>query len=269
MRGEHGLSIRKACTALTLSRSVYAYQPRPRDDSPIIEALTSLADKYPRYGFAKMFQMIRRQGHAWNHKRVYRVYCALNLNLRRKGKKRLPSRNPQPLAVPDLANICWSIDFMSDALYSGMRFRTFNVVDDFNREGLDIEVDTSLPAPRVIRVLDRIAAWRGYPQKLRMDNGPELISVAMADWAEEHDVQLDFIQPGKPTQNSYIERFNRTYREEVLDLYIFSRLSEVREITDRWLREYNEERPHESLGNLTPAEYLALNDPEVSAIEWH
>lgn len=174
-------------------------------------ALTLLADKYPRYGFAKMFQMIRRQGHAWNHKRVYRVYCALNLNLRRKGRKRLPSRNPQPLAVPDLANICWSIDFMSDALYSGMRFRTLNVVDDFNREGLDIEVDTSLPAPRVIRVLDRIAAWRGYPQKLRMDNGPELVSVAMAEWAEEHDVQLDFIQPGKPTQNSYIERFNRTY----------------------------------------------------------
>ena len=252
-----------------ISRSVYAYQPRPRDDSPIIGALTLLADKYPRYGFAKMFQMIRRQDHAWNHKRVYRVYCALNLNLRRKGKKRLPSRNPPPVAVPDLANICRSIDFMSDALYSGMRFRTFNVVDDFNREGLDIEVDTSLPAPRVIRVLDRIAAWRGYPQRLRMDNGPELVSVAMAEWAEDHDIHLDFIQPGKPTQNSYIERFNRTYREEVLDLYIFFRLSEVREVTDRLLREYNEERPHESLGNLTPAEYLALNDPEVSAIEWH
>ena len=254
--------------ALNLSRSVYAYQPRPRDDNRIIEALTSLADKYPRYGFAKMFHMIRRQGHAWNHKRVYRVYCALKLNLRRKGKKRLPTRNPQPLAVPDLAKICWSIDFMSDALYSGQRFRTFNVVDDFNREGLDIEVDTNLPAPRIIRVLERITAWRGYPQRLRMDNGPELVSVAMAEWAEEHDIQLDFIQPGKPTQNSYIERFNRTYREEVLDLYIFSRLSEVREVTDRWLRQYNEERPHESLGNLTPAEYLALNDPEVSAIEW-
>ena len=172
MRKEHGLSIRKACSALNLSRSVYAYQPKPRDDGPIIEALTSLADRYPRYGFAKMFQMIRRQGHGWNHKRVYRVYCVLKLNLRRKGKKRLPSRDPHPLIVPDLANICWSVDFMSDALYGGMRFRTFNVVDDFNREGLDIEVDTNLPAPRVIRVLDRIAAWRGYPAKLRMDNGP-------------------------------------------------------------------------------------------------
>jgi putative transposase len=269
MRKEHGLSIRKACSALNLSRSVYAYQPKPRDDGPIIEALTSLADRYPRYGFAKMFQMIRRQGHGWNHKRVYRVYCVLKLNLRRKGKKRLPSRDPHPLIVPDLANICWSVDFMSDALYGGMRFRTFNVVDDFNREGLDIEVDTNLPAPRVIRVLDRIAAWRGYPAKLRMDNGPELISVAMAEWAEDHGVDLDFIQPGKPTQNSFVERFNRTYREEVLDLYIFSRLSEVREITDRWLKEYNQERPHESLGNLTPAEYLALNDPDVSTSQWN
>jgi putative transposase len=252
-----------------LSRSVYAYQPKPRDDGPIIEVLTSLADKYPRYGFAKMFQMIRRQGHVWNHKRVYRVYCALKLNLRRKGKKRLPSRNPQPLSVPDLANICWSVDFMSDALYGGQRFRTFNVVDDFNREGLGIEIDINLPAQRITRVLDRIAAWRGYPQRLRLDNGPELVSVAMAEWAENHDVQLAFTQPGKPTQNSYIERFNRTYREEVLDLYIFSRLSEVREITDRWLRQYNEERPHQALGNLTPAEYLAINDPEISAIAWH
>lgn len=268
IRAEHGLSIRRACAAVNLSRSVYAYQPRPRDDGSIIGALTSLADKYPRYGFAKMFQMIRRQGHAWNHKRVYRVYCALKLNLRRKGKKRLPSRDPRPLSTPELANVCWSVDFMSDALYSGQRFRTFNVVDDFNREGLGIEVDTNLPAPRIIRVLDRIAAWRGYPQRLRLDNGPELVSVALADWAEAHDVQLGFIQPGKPTQNSYIERFNRTYREEVLDLYIFSRLSEVRDVTDRWLREYNEDRPHESLGNLTPAEYLALNDPEVSTIAW-
>ncbi len=118
-----------------------------------------------------------------------------------------------PLAVPDQGNICWSIDFMSDALSSGLRFRAFNVVDDFNCESLDIEVDTNLPAPKVIRVLDRIAAWRGYLQKLRMDNGPELVGVAMAEWAEDHDVHLNFIQPEIPTQNSYLERFNRTYRE--------------------------------------------------------
>ncbi|MCB2170969.1 MAG: integrase core domain-containing protein, partial [Deltaproteobacteria bacterium] len=155
------------------------------------------------------------------------------------------------------------------ALYGGHRFRTFNVVDDFNREGLAIEIDISLQAPRILRVLERIAAWRGYPQKLRMDNGPEFVSAAMAEWADDHGVQLDLIKPGKPTQNSYIERFNRTYREEVLDLYIFNSLSEVRETTDRWLKEYNEVRPHESLGNLTPSEYLALNDPEISAFQWH
>ena len=188
MRQEHGLSVRRACSALKLSRSVYAYQPRPREDGPIIDLLTSLADKYPRYGFAKLFQLVRRKGHSWNHKRVYRVYCALRLNLRRKGKKRLPSRNPQPLAVPEQANICWSADFVSDALYDGRRFRTFNVVDDFNREVLGIEIDLNLPAPRIIRVLDRIAAWRGYPQRLRLDNGPELVSVAMAEWAVRYRI---------------------------------------------------------------------------------
>lgn len=269
MRQEHGLSIRSACQAVGLSRTVYCYQARPRDDGPIIDLLVTLADRYPRYGFGKLFQVIRRHGHKWNHKRVYRVYCSLKMNFRRKGKKRLPSRNPQPLTVPDYANDCWSADFMSDVLYSGQRFRTFNVVDDYNRECLAIEVDTNLPAVRVIRVLNRISAWRGYPLKLRLDNGPELISLAMAEWAEEHQVKLEFIQPGKPTQNSYIERFNRTYREEVLNLYVFSRLSEVKEITDDWIEQYNQERPHESLNNLTPAEYLDENSPEVSTFSWH
>jgi putative transposase len=255
IRKEHGLSIRKACMALMLCRTVYGYQAKPRDDETIITVLITLAERYPRYGFGKLFQVIRRQGYGWNHKRVHRIYCSLKLNLRRKGKKRLPSRNPEPLATPVAANLCWSVDFMTDALMSGKRFRTFNVLDDFNREILAIEVDTSLPAVRAIRVLERLAAWRGYPAKLRMDNGPELISVAMADWAEENGVELKFIQPGKPTQNSYVERFNRTYREEVLDFYVFSRLSEVREITDRWLKEYNEERPHEALGHLTPVEF--------------
>jgi len=131
--------------------------------------------------------------------------------MRRKGKRRLPNRNPAPIAVPESINQCWSMDFMSDSLYSGRRFRTFNVVDDYNREVLAIEIDLNLPAERIIRVLDRVASWRGYPLKIRMDNGPEFISLKLADWAEEHEVELEFIQPGKPFQNSYIERFNRTY----------------------------------------------------------
>ena len=252
-----------------MSRTVYCYKPDLTKDDPVIKVLLELADKYPRYGFGKMFQMVRRQGHRWNHKRVYRVYCALKLNIRRRCKKRLPSRNPEPLSVPSNANVCWSIDFMSDALMSGQRFRTFNVIDDFNREILGIEVDTSLPSPRIVRVLDRIAEWRGYPEKLRMDNGPELISVTLAEWAEEHNVMLDFIKPGKPTQNSYIERFNRTYRDAVLDFHIFNSLKEVRQITQDWIKEYNTERPHESLDQLTPEEYLMIKSPESSTLTWH
>lgn len=258
-RQSAGISTRTACKSLTISRTVYHYQPDIMRDEPVILALQELADKYPRYGFGKLFPLIRRRGFRWNHKRVYRVYCALKLNMRRKGKKRLPNRNPEPLSIPASVNQCWSIDFMSDSLWSGRKFRTFNVADDFNREALAIEIDLGLPAERIIRVLDRIAAWRGYPAKLRMDNGPELTSVKLAEWAEEHEIHLEFIKPGKPTQNSYIERFNRTYREEVLDSYVFKTLTEVREITEKWLNEYNEERPHESLGNLTPAEYLALH----------
>lgn len=267
---EHGLSERRSCAAVSLARTVYRYQPDGTRDDDVIEALLSAVERYPRYGFRKLFLILRREGHGWNHKRVYRVYCQLKLNMRRRGKRRLPNRNPQPLSVPGLLNQSWSVDFMSDALLCGRRFRTFNVVDDFNREVLGIDIDLNLPAQRVIRTLDRAAAWRGYPAQLRMDNGPEFISLALAEWAERHGVQLEFIQPGKPTQNSFIERFNRTYRNEVLDFYVFRRLSEVREITDKWMREYNEERPHESLDDMTPVEYrMSKNQPESSRNMWH
>jgi len=248
---------------------VYHYQPDGSKDDAVISAIQEIAERYPAYGFNKVFKKVRRAGYLWNHKRVYRVYCALNLNLRRKGKKRLPSRNPEPLVVPADMHQCWSIDFMSDSLFCGRRFRTFNVVDDYNREALAIEVDRSLPSVRVVRVLERIVAWRGYPVKIRMANGPEFISVTLADWADKNDIQLEFIKPGKPTQNSYVERFNRTYRTEVLNMYAFRRLSEVREITDNWVMEYNEERPHDSLGDLTPREYLTANsNRENSKSSW-
>ena len=270
LRATYDLSQRLACQAMEISRSVYKYQPDIDRDNIVIEVLHELSDRHPRYGFGKLFQLIRRRGYRWNHKRVYRVYCNLKLNLRRKGKKRLPARNPEPLRVPESMNQCWSADFMSDALWCGRKFRTFNVLDDFNREVLDIEIDLNLPSERVIRTLDRVAAWRGYPAKLRFDNGPELTSIKVADWAEEHGVKLEFIKPGKPTQNSFVERFNRTYREEVLNMYLFRRLSEVRSITDKWIQGYNEIRPHESLGNLTPREYLAVKDQsENSTFAWH
>jgi len=252
------LSLRACCRLLRISRSVYKYQPDSDRDNPVVEALSNLVEKYPRYGFPKLFVLLKREGHRWNHKRVHRVYCKMKLNMRRKHKKRLPARNPQPLSVPESMNQSWSIDFMSDSLWDGRKFRTFNVVDDYNREALAIEVDLSLPAQRVTRVLDRLVAWRGFPKQLRMDNGPEFISLTMADWAETHGVHLEFIEKGRPTQNSYVERFNGTYRTEILDYYMFQNLNEVREITDRWLEQYNEERPHESLGDLTPREYARV-----------
>lgn len=264
------MSTRQACRTLSLSRTVYFYQPDTRRDEPVIHALTELAERYPRYGFKKLFQLLRRQGNTWNHKRVYRIYCLLKLNFRRRGKQRLPVRNLAPLATPEALNQNWSIDFMHDALVSGRRFRTFNVVDDFNREALAIEIDLNIPAQRVVRVLDRIAANRGYPLRVRMDNGLELISVALAQWAEEHGVMQEFIKLGKPTQNAFIERFNRTYRTEILDFYLFRTLNEAREITERWLAEYNSERPHESLNNLTPEEYrLMAENPEISKSTWN
>ena len=262
---QFGVSQRRACRVVGISDSVYRYRPDMHRDDELIEILRKAVERYPAYGFGKLFTILRRWGHGWNHKRVHRLYCALNLNKRRRGKKRLAHRDPQPLAVPNQMNHCWSMDFMSDSLSDSRRFRTFNLVDDFNREALAIEIDLNLPAPRVIRVLERVIAWRGYPSKLRMDNGPEFVSSALADWAEEHSIELCFIQPGKPTQNAYIERFNRTYRNEVLNRYVFTSLSDVRTLTENWIREYNEERPHDSLGDLTPWEYrLQHPSPENS-----
>ena len=155
---------------LASAAQVTVARPDPCRDDQVIAVLQAVAQRYPVWGFNKLFKTLRRHGHGWNHKRVYRVYCLLNLNHRRRGKRRLPSRHPKPLAVPGMANQCWSVDFMSDRLVCGRRFRTFNVVDDFNREALAIEIDLSLPVQRVIWILERIACWRGYPKRLRMDN---------------------------------------------------------------------------------------------------
>lgn len=161
------------------------------------------------------------------------------------------------------------MDFMSDALWCGRRFRTFNVLDDCNREALAIEIDLNLPSARIIRVLERIVAWRGYPDQIRMDNGPEFIATVLADWAQQHGVKLEFIEPGRPMQNGFIERFNRSYREGVLDMYVFRNLNEVRERTEIWMTDYNEQLPHDALGDLTPVEYRVLNYPKTSSLDWH
>ena len=180
----------------------------------------------------------------------------MKLNMRRKHKKRLPARILEPLIQPVRPNETWSMDFMHDGLINGKTFRSFNVIDDFNREVLNITIDTSLTSLRIIRELNKLIEWRGKPAKLRMDNGPEYVSQAMEDWAVSNGIALTFIQPGKPHQNGYIERFNRTYRQEVLDNYAFENLSQARIMTQAWMWVYNNERPHSSLGYLPPRGFL-------------
>jgi putative transposase len=246
--------VSRACRIVSFPRSQFYYSIR-KNDNAVITALQELAFKHPNYGFRKLFSYLRRAGHKWNHKRIYRVYKLLKLNKRRKGKRRLPARIKQPLIRQQMINVSWSMDFMSDSMTGNRRFRTFNVMDDCSREALAIEIDTSLSAKRVTRVLDRILATRGKPNSLRVDNGPEFTSTEFCLWCKEKNIIVHYIQPGKPMQNGYIERFNRLYREAVLDAYLFFDLNQVRELTAEWLDEYNQRRPHEALNNLTPEEW--------------
>ena len=194
------------------------YYKSQKDDTEVIEVLQDLAFKHPTYGFRKLYAYIRRSGKQWNHKRIYRVYKLLKLNRKRKGKRRLPSRVKQPLVKQEHINQSWSMDFMSDSMVGGRRFRTFNLIDDCTREVLAIEIDTSLSSKRIIRTLERVILDRGKPNIIRTDNGPEFTSKDLELWARDHEIQIQFIQPGRPMQNGYIERFmnlrNKAYDKQ-------------------------------------------------------
>ena len=246
-----------SCRLLNLSRSNFYYKPAKGNDYLLAKELKTLADKFPRYGFWKLFRRMRQNGLKDNHKRVYRVYKTLRLNLKRKQKKRLPARVKVPLASPSHVNECWSMDFMNDNLSCGKHFRTLNIIDDFYREVLAIQPAISIPSERVIRILNQVIELNGKPMYIRVDNGPEFISKKLQAWSEYHEIKLRFIEPGKPTQNAYIERFNGSFRNEVLDVYRFKNLKEVEEITEEWIHEYNFHRPHNALKNLSPKEYLS------------
>src|SRR3990167_7014859 len=243
-----GVPVAQACRAVAIDRKTYRYSPKKKgDDLMIQDLLKTFSAQHPTYGFVKLFNMIRQKDYAFNHKRVYRIYCDLRLNLKIKPKKRLAPRTKITLAQPNNINQCWSLDFMSDALTNGRRIRTANVIDDCNREALGILISFSLTSKRITRWLDQLAISRGYPNRIRVDNGPENISHHFQNWPKSHGIFIQYIQPGKPAQNAYIERFNRTYREAVLDMYLFRDISQAQHITNTWIKHYNEERPHESL----------------------
>jgi putative transposase len=260
LREEGELSTRKACKLIGISRTTCQYQTKCKDDTAVQAALTDLSTRHVAIGFWQCCYRLRNAGYKWNHKRIYRVYTDMKLNIRGRTKRRLPQRTKHPLTVPTAPNQVWSIDFMSDSLVDGRRFRLLNIMDDFNRESLAIEVDSSLPSLRVIRVLERLIAERGCPANIRCDNGPEFISHQLEAWCSDsrRRISLQFIQPGKPMQNAYIERKNGSIRRELLDAYLFYSLAEVRAMSEQWRMDYNTRRPHKSLGYLPPIQYAGL-----------
>ena len=257
---ERGVSIRLACVAFRISETCYRYKPKLSDDNALIaDWLLRLTTAHRRWGFGLCYLYLRNvKGFPYNHKRVYRIYRELELNLRIKPRRRIQRERPDPLEVPRQVNQVWSIDFMHDRLENGCSFRTFNVIDDYNREGLGIEVDLSLSGARITRSLDRIIEWRGKPRTIRCDNGSEMCSSAFQNWAEERHIKILFIEPGTPTQNAYVERFNRTVRHEWLDLHLFESIPQAQATATTWLWQYNNERPHTGIGGITPRQKLAL-----------
>ena len=257
---ECNISIRLACEIFSVSQTCYRYEAKHNaENEQIADWLIRLTDNNRIWGFGLCYLYLRNvKGFTWNHKRIYRIYKALELNLRIKPRKRLVRDKPDALVVPLSINQVWSIDFMHDQLADGRSIRLFNVIDDFNREALGIEVDFSLPALRVIRALDQIIAWRGKPSVIRADNGPELISGLLLAWAAKQNIHIQHIQPGKPQQNAYVERYNRTVRYEWLSQHYWDSIDEVQTFATQWIYKYNYERPNMALGGITPKQRLAM-----------
>lgn len=257
LTGEHGLSERRACKLIKLARSTMKYQPRPDKNVLLRARLKDLALEKRRYGSPRLHWLLEREGMAVSYGRVERVYRREGLQLAKRRKKREVARLriALPLATKPLQR--WSMDFVQDELSSGRRFRCLTIVDDFTKESVAIEVGVSLPGTRVVSVLELLKRIRGIPKSITTDNGPEFISQAMDQWAYNHGVSLNFIRPGKPTENAFIESFNGKFRDECLSENWFTNLEEAKEIIEKWRIDYNTKRPHSSLGRLTPSEFVA------------
>ena len=250
------MSQRRACRLVSCGRSTIRYQRRPRgDDASVRTRLRDLAAQRPRFGYRRLHVLLRREGIVVNHKRIARLYREEGLAVRRRARKSLmPVRRGRPPA-PQRVNEHWALDFLQDALASGRKLRVLSIIDVFTREALALEVDTSLPGTRVVRVLDRLLGERERPDQLVLDNGPELISRALEQWAHEHGVLLHCIDPGTPIQNAHCESFHGRLRDECLNEHWFLGLADARQIVEAWRQDYNQERPHSALGYQTPVEF--------------
>lgn len=255
IKEEEGISVARACKIVMLVRSMFYYES-VKDDSEVEAKLKWYAEKLPARGFPEYFKRIRAEGLCWNHKRLRRVYLNLGMARRRKVKRRIPNPEKQTLLQPIRPNLTWSLDFMEDRLENGRKFRTLNIIDDYNREALAIDIDYSFPSVRVVDRIKRVIEWRGKPEEIRSDNGTELIAKVFGDFCSNSGINHRRIQKGKPMQNGFIERFNRTYREDVLDMHIFENIDQVREKTEEFLTDYNNYHPHDSLNNMSPVEFL-------------
>ena len=261
MRELHGYSRARACRLGGWGRSSYYRQSPQADDGQLRAALRRLAAQRRRFGYRRLLVLLRREGWRDNHKRVYRVYREERLQVNRRKRKRRCAGRRLPLEQAQRINQRWSLDFVSDQLADGRRIRLLTVVDDYSRECLAVEVDSSLTGQRVTRVLEKLGSQRGLPEGLRTDNGPEFSGVKLDRWAYERGVALQFIEPGKPMQNGYVESFNGKLRDECLNEHWFAGLEEARRIVEAWRCDYNQQRPHSALGNRTPQEFAAAQPP--------
>ena len=267
VRGEHGLSERRACRLVGLSRMAARRAPSGgADDARLRERLLALASERRRFGYRRLYVLLRREGWKVNRKRVERLYREEGLKLRRRTRKRVPQEGRSGAWCPVAANQRWSLDFTEDALASDRKFRTANLKDDCTHECPAIEVDLSLPAERVVAMLERVGEERGFPDILVVDNGPELRGRVLEAWARRRGVQLYFIDPGRPVQNAYIESFNGRFRVECLNLHWFVDLGEARALIEAWRIDYNENRPHSSLGYRTPNEFAVLRAASATGV---
>lgn len=257
------ISERRACRLIGISQNSKRYQPVSKSsDDPITERLVALSARWKRFGYRRLHIMLQREGIRINHKKTYRLYKAAGLSLRVRSKKKKYEKRGMPEPAIKEANIRWSMDFVSDKTRFGSNIRILTVIDEVTRECLALEVDSSLTSRRVTSVLNRIATFRGLPKEILTDNGSEFTSNFMNAWAYDLNVEHIFIDPGKPMQNGFIESFNGKLRLECLNQHWFRNLSEAKDIVESWREEYNRERPHSSLGNLTPIEYamqIAVN----------